>query len=284
MLEENKNLENSLKDPELKSLTSYGTGSLSMPVTFSYAKLNKLITALYMVTDIMDKEEPLRNKLRTLGVNILSDTKLVPDSINNIISLLDIASAVRMISEMNCNILKKEFSELKRSIQESNVQNNPMWLEEFLNSPLEEYPDFKSGGGGYTPRLSATPQEGNLPPRLAKASHPSRGESIPIGHDKPTSSRLGVQKGSTLMKALKGFEGVKTANGFDVLKKQRRELISKIIKDKPEGASIKDIVLALRSFGEKWGEKTLQRELVSMTHDGVLNKTGEKRWSRYSIK
>jgi hypothetical protein len=31
------------------------------------------------------------------------------------------------------------------------------------------------------------------------------------------------------------------------------------------------------------GEKTLQRELVSMVKDGVLKKLGEKRWSRYML-
>ena len=54
--------------------------------------------------------------------------------------------------------------------------------------------------------------------------------------------------------------------------------------DKPNGVSIKDIVLALRNLGEERGEKTLQRELASMVKDGVLYKTGEKRWSRYFIK
>jgi hypothetical protein len=31
-------------------------------------------------------------------------------------------------------------------------------------------------------------------------------------------------------------------------------------------------------------EKTLQRELVSMVKNGVLDKMGEKRWSRYFLK
>ena len=32
------------------------------------------------------------------------------------------------------------------------------------------------------------------------------------------------------------------------------------------------------------GEKTLQRELISMVKDNMLYKTGEKRWSRYFVK
>ena len=71
MLGENKNL----KDHERKSLmASYGAGTSNMPVlSLPYIKTNKLITALYMVTDTIEKEEPIRLKLRTLGVEILSD-------------------------------------------------------------------------------------------------------------------------------------------------------------------------------------------------------------------
>ena len=74
-----------------------------------------------------------------------------------------------------------------------------------------------------------------------------------------------------------------TLNNFEILKQKRRETIIKVIKNKPEGVSIKDIVLAVRSLGEETGEKTLQRELISMIKDNVLKKTGEKRWSQYSL-
>ena len=87
------------------------------------------------------------------------------------------------------------------------------------------------------------------------------------------------------------YEAEGFRSGFDALKKQRRELISKIIKASPAGGgdssnghSIKDIMSALKNSGEVWGEKTLQRELVSMVNDGVLKKTGEKRWSKYFLK
>lgn len=282
MLEENKNPKNSL----LKDITSvpapYEANGFRLG---SYSKLSKLITALYMVTDIMDREEPLRNKLRTLGLNILSDTHFnsplegcLKGGVDGILSLLDIASSMRMISEMNSNILKKEFLQLKQST----AQDNPMWLEEFLNSPLEEYPEARPQG-----------VVENFPPRLAKASHPSRGELNSIGH-------IGVQKGSTLMKALRdvkasnrnpftdklgSFDSVSSRSGFDVLKKQRREEILKIIKTySSSGATITDIKTSAIGSLASCGEKTLQRELVSMTHDGVLEKTGEKRWSRYSFK
>ena len=268
MLGENKNL----KDPERKSLmTSYGAGTSDMSFTLAYTKTSKLITALYMVTDTMEKEEPIRLKLRTLGIEILSDitmSKTVFDisKIEQILSFLNIASDIRMISEMNCNILRKEFTELKQSIQEFTTQNH-QWFEKFISeNPLLD----EEGAGGGNSKIT-TSSFGH--------SSSTRRREFSKGHG----TRIGVQKGSTLLKALSKVEGMNTLNNFEILKQKRRETIIKVIKNKPEGVSIKDIVLAVRSLGEETGEKTLQRELISMIKDNVLKKTGEKRWSQYSL-
>lgn len=271
MLEENKSSKNSIKDPSPMP-TMYEAESSDSK---SYRKTNKLVTALYMVTDIMDVSEPLRNQLRTLGVDILSDIYLpskqgINKKADQILSLLDIAFALNMISEMNSNILKKEFLKLKESTNGS----NPDWLENFLKSGDEDShsknsEDFK---------IASMTKISNIEENLLR--HNRQG------------NRIGVQKGSTLLKALNGIQmSVNTANesnknkpfNFDILKKQRREIIIKIIKDKPDGISIKDISISFHSLGQECGEKTLQRELVSMAQDGVLKKTGEKRWSRYTL-
>ncbi|MCX6752713.1 MAG: hypothetical protein NTZ87_04430 [Candidatus Nomurabacteria bacterium] len=259
-----------LKDPEQKSMTSYGTNSQSMSVVLSYTKTNKLVTALYMVTDMIDREEPIRNKLRALGSEIISDIHTMPiartvlaTSIEEIMSFLDIASAIGFISEMNCSILKKEFIELKESIQESNIK--PAWLEEFFQG----------------------------------SSHIGHAELV---KGQPIRTRIGVQKGSTLMKALSDKTRLMSDSSelrsntlnpdshtrdFDMLKKQRRYNITNVIKNNAEGSTIKDIKAKVNYGVEETlicSEKTLQRELVSMIKDGVLYKTGEKRWSRYFMK
>ncbi len=71
---------------------------------------------------------------------------------------------------------------------------------------------------------------------------------------------------------------------FNIFKKQRRDNIIAIIKNNGGNASIKDIKIKANDDNLlACSEKTLQRELMSMTKNGVLNKTGEKRWSRYSL-
>lgn len=300
MLEENTNSQNFLKDSKLRSIISSSHQDREMSITVSYTKTNKLISALYMVTDIMDTVEPIRNKLRTLGINIISDinsfSKIsLNNNINEVESLLDIASSVGIVSEMNYSILRKEFNELKLSIEDNIKEDNSNWLKDFFEE--EACALISVDGQSDISRFN---------------SNKSSNDNATI---KNTSiGRVGVQKGSTLLKALseieksKKVENLKISNGhsihgvsspknqsvgsrsgFDKLKKERRELILRIIKNCPIGedkngwAGIKDIMQELKNKGQECGEKTLQRELVSMTQDGVLNKTGEKRWSRYSV-
>src|SRR3989344_6143475 len=121
MFSQNKNSGKNLRYPT----NEFGIVVKDSPISLSYMKTNKLITALYMVTDILDKDEPLRNKLRTLGTGIISDIHCAPQNactkIAEVMSFLDIARAINIISEMNVNILRKEFLLLNQSILESQI-------------------------------------------------------------------------------------------------------------------------------------------------------------------
>ncbi len=274
MLEENKNI----KDLRTSSSVSIKDTNLSS----FYNKTNKLITALYMVTDIIDKDEPIRNKLRDLGVRIISDIHSesflsvsdIDKKIIETVSLLDISGAINMISEMNYNILKKEFLQLRQSMVDSTVLSSPTWLQDFINTPSDtSSPDKGRNEEGFRPPLSY----GHLP--LGRGRGNSIGHINSNGH----STRIGVQKGSTLLQALSDKMSNRTNLAqFDNLKSKRREEISKIIKDtNGVGATITDIKSKAYGTLLSCSEKTLQRELFAMVHEGILKKTGEKRWSRY---
>ena len=262
--------EKNIKDIHQDSADNFGLTIKDTLPSISYTKINKLITALYMVTDIIDKEEPLRNKLRTSGVNIISDINSTPSSagarIREIMSFLDIASAVNIISEMNCNILRKEFAELNQSILSAqggkdSVENldTAVNLTEFFKEPA------RAAGGLPLPK-----------DYRGKDKFQSLGQR--------SFTRIGVQKGSTLMKALSDRNLVSSMSHRNpTLKKQRQNEIIKVIQKNGGSATITDIKNGAYGSLVSCGEKTLQRELVSMVKDNVLNKTGEKRWSRYFI-
>lgn len=286
MLSRNKNLKDSLID--------HNISIKDISFSISYTKTHKLITALYMVTDIIDREEPIKNKLRTLGADIVSDMHAVPSgALNKIaetVSFLNIASAMNFISEMNCSILKKEFLELRGSIQEY-LDMKPSWLAEFMLHPEISTDNIANDRRGV--------DNSNFQKTSGGVLNNSRVQSI--GHtysNGQTSTRIGVQKGSTLMKALSDrfnsdvgqsteARSLFTHHNFDILKKQRRDNILNIIKKSDGSATIKDIrdkVNVGVSAELVCSEKTLQRELLSMTREGVLNKAGEKRWTKYFLK
>lgn len=281
MLDETKNI----KDSTSTSNIALKDSSLSVYSSLSYKKTNKLISALYMVTDIMEKDEPLRNKLRTLGADIISDTyvlttpnklKVRPintatrDSvelkISEILSFLEISSSINLISEMNYNILKKEFIELARSIRDyiqKSSGHQPATLSEFFLEESKGHSIIESFHKGH-----------------------------PLDNKGHALARIGVQKGSTLLNALSkvGMSDrshlFKSKISFDSLKNERRDEIISIIKNNSssfEGLTITDIKSKAKGLIASCGEKTLQRGLISMVKDNILYKTGSKRWSRYGL-
>jgi hypothetical protein len=69
-----------------------------------------------------------------------------------------------------------------------------------------------------------------------------------------------------------------TAIDYKKVKQERTDKIIAIIKDKKE-ATIKDIATLFTDCSEK----TIQRELSDLIEKGQIQKTGAKRWSRYTL-
>lgn len=284
--------ENNFK--ETKELTFNFTDK-ALP--YFYNKTKKLVTALFMVTDIMDKEEPLRNKLRELGLEIMSDSYSnssktdyisigLINKISLLLSFLDIASNIQIVSEMNGSILKKEFilfkEKIEGSTQNKNLMGNDLLLnffdteEEIMDNNVVDK-DFSIG-------------------HIGQNKNTEKSYIRHIGQNKKIKGSIGIQKGSTLLNALKEIENKHTKNNNNSLrnsydknkdnsaKKGREEEIVKILKDHIAGLTITDI----KSFSEgelkNLSDKTLQRELVYLLNKNVLYKVGEKRWSRYFVK
>jgi hypothetical protein len=238
--------------------------------SISYSKLDRLVTALYMVTDIIEKEEPLREKLRTLATGIISDISFsLPNAVIKIIEIktfLTIASTMKIISEMNANILLREFEELERSIKESKAyprfRSNSLDLSEFF---LEE---------------------------IAPSQNSVIQNSIPPKNDFRENS-ISAQKSNTMTPGMSdrtnkvSLKNLSDSRQHAISKGQRQGEIKNIIKIIGKGATIKDIMEKAKALPElapsleSCSEKTLQRELLDMLRNNVLKKTGEKRWSRY---
>jgi len=83
-------------------------------------RIKKLTSALYRVTDLLSDKEPLkwtlRNKAIDLYDNLLKDKNIV---LSDIINMLDLFLPESSISNLNYDILKKEYIKLKSFIEEN---------------------------------------------------------------------------------------------------------------------------------------------------------------------
>ncbi len=227
--------------------------------TFIFKKTEKIVAALYLITNLIKDTEPLKWKLRDITLNLLAETMLLQNPENNhkksaiktvagliseITAFSKIAYLSELLSEMNYTILVRELS--------------------FLFDTLDQYSEQVSAQGSVV--LSQdffTVPEGNF-------SHPVSSVRSNI--------ESSLYKGHNLSdKSIKDKETPNRAK--DGKKDERRETIIKLLKDGK--------VLSIKEFSRQikdCSEKTIQRELLALVQEGVLNKKGERRWSMYSLK
>lgn len=227
-----------------------------------YNKSYRLAAAIFVVSNIIDQNEELRTKMKKLSLDLVSmsvnlkdinfyDTrKLITDIEKNsleLMSMLDIASISGLVSKMNGGILKEEFQsfvlELKKFSEE---------LEDNKNTSVK---------GIFRESLIAKPV---TPQDISDSLWQDR---INIAYKKENRNNLKnvVENGS------------KNNNGH-----KRKDLRKNMILDFVKGhnnVSIKDIAPNIVGCSEK----TVQRELNQLINEGRIKKSGERRWSRYSI-
>lgn len=90
--------------------------------TVVLAKIQKLTSALYLVTNFLSDSDPLKWKLRDKSLVILSQTNesglfdSAIDSIGQLVSLIDVALIMPGVSQMNFSLLKKEFEDVRQKM------------------------------------------------------------------------------------------------------------------------------------------------------------------------
>lgn len=224
-----------------------------------YKKTQKIVTAVYIVTNFLSETDPLRGSLRDASLKILSlmgsivfeshsNLKKVISDIrshsNQIISMLEVAFYAGYISEMNYKILAQE---LQAYIDETGA----------LNTMLEN---------------SFTLKESDVALQI-----PSLNELKTSAHSTPKIEHKTEYKGHRAI-APKASRPMNSQGTVFVKKQGRKEAIMEVL-SKRESVTIKDIVEVVSDCSEK----TIQRELISLVKNGVLKKSGERRWSTYSL-
>lgn len=289
-------------------------------------KSERLVTALYLVTDLMADTEPIKHGLRKNAVALLSsmnalaqldvkdrviEFKMSLKAVTEIISLLHVAVTTGIVSEMNGQLLMDGF----RSLQLILEKKQPIFTKEMLNVDDEEL----GVGQGFVSAVTSTSYDVMTPLSLARLhdnnydlrrtnealkqsqiiarmeARENKGQNIDRSikdkneetadlqtSKKVVSDKVGVSTASPhsiLMEHTGNKPQPALTSSFQMRKSSRRDQILALFV-KGVDVSIKDIAARIRGCSEK----TIQRELNALLYDNVIERIGEKRWSRYVLR
>lgn len=268
-------------------------------------KSERLVTALYIVTDLIDGSEPIKNGLRKNSVILLSSMNALMQydvkdrssefatalkSVMEIISLLHVAGATGLVSEMNGNLLIEGFRMLQAVLE----KKQPILTKEMISVDKEDtmYDKTESYSGIVSTSYDALTLS-ELNRGIDKDTQQSKKTIENVLEDKRQISdykrqELSLTKGQTisnkpdsvhsvLMQHAKS-QSAHLASSFQNRKQTRREQIVALFV-KGVDVSIKDVANRIKGCSEK----TIQRELNALVLDNIIERIGEKRWSRYVL-
>ena len=240
---------------------------------FVFKKTEKIVTAIYLLTGLMSDKEPMKEKLRSLATDMLSNTLLMSERVwgeeiyqKNLSSalcemtvLFDIAKTAKMMSEMNHKIITDELKKLLNFLAESSSN--------YSSAKIAFPKDMFEGDYSYTPDQAFQAKQ-------------TSGQSIASPENKIQSQGQNTIKDISMDASAEKMRSTKTGTGPKIIKDKnsRQDIILSMLKGGVK-LTIKDFAKNIKDCSDK----TIQRELISMVTSGVLKKEGERRWSKYFL-
>jgi DNA-binding transcriptional ArsR family regulator len=256
-------------------------------VVFIYRKLEKISTAIYMITNFFKDTEPLKTKLRDSGLNLIVQTLsfmdireenmnvFVTDILRKLLeisTLIDLSFRAGLISEMNYTIIKRELDNISDELvgRIKKKAGTLLLNKEFFS--IEGKPSITYSRKEITSSISRD------------SSSPEFKQSFV--NQSTNSASLNINQVSEVQN--KGQEKILESKG----QIDRQELVNTYNK---KTERLDKIINALRQHNEmtvkelsiyirNCSEKTIQRDLNLLLARGVVTRYGDKRWSKYSLK
>ena len=274
-------------------MQSITTSSNNSTLRKSLEKVEKIIAALFIVTDSIEHNDLVKLRVREICLDILSfmnsmdlDGELSPliarqmspvkCFIDEIHSILNVSRMSGLISEMNYQILSKELELFCINLDGSQTLLN--LLSEISSDGSTMLTTSQQGSRTEQPRLDA----------LDKIPHFVDSDQSPsIGH--PHSFVDSSRSSKNVRYDSKGhshpvrIDPHSSASSIKHIKTKRKDTILNFIKSKGE-VTIKDICKIKDKTIVSCSEKTIQRDLMSLIKEGVIKREGDKRWTKYSLK
>jgi len=240
---------------------------------FVFKKTEKIVTAIYLLTGLMSEREPMREKLRSLATNMLSNALLMSERVwgeetyqKNLSStlcemsvLFDVAETAKMISKMNHKIISDELKKLLDFLVTSSSN--------YSSAKIAFPSGMFDGDYNFIPDQAYQIENTQIPKDINN-NRPeiSQGQSQVKDIQKNT-----VVNKMSVMKSVGDDKTIKDKNN-------RQEIITSMLKGGAK-LTIKDFAKNIKDCSDK----TIQRELIAMVAKGVLKKEGERRWSKYFL-
>jgi hypothetical protein len=265
--------------------------------TFWYVhkKSQRIAEAVYLVTQNVAKEEPLKVALRTCCVRlveVVTDTyssyikdreegaRRIALVLTELSALLDVAATARVVSPMNHTIVRHEVAQLVSLLLEryAAVERSDTLDTSFFKDASLKFPERTATASAPSVRRSVPDASDQRMSDSSRTSTPGTPASIVRVSDilAGTSMADTTPRVKTVSNSVSRVraEGISDA----AVRRVRRDTIVSFIKDKGR-VSIKDVASIITDVSEK----TLQRELLSLVDEGELLKVGERRWSTYEV-
>ena len=239
---------------------------------FIFKKTERIVSALYLLSSFMSDIEPMKNKIRTVAIELLDNAIGLSNRIwgedyfqKNLLKtlvetsiLFDLSKSINMISKMNHEIISSELKKMTNFLMESSNS--------YSSAKIAIEQNFFDGNYNYV-----SEQKNVLDSRGDK--------SLDVKNDYFGKGQIDIKDRQT-------------NNVLDMMSVEKHALTDKNQKDK---RGRQDIIISMLKGGLKLtikdfsknirdcSEKTIQRELLSMVSKGVLKKEGERRWSKYFL-
>lgn len=228
----------------------------------AYKKMERLVTATHMVTNYVPEDENLRQRVRDIASNLLTDTITLRNGLTSlgagalgditaqvrlILSFLDALYASGLVSEMNLRVLKEAYTDFIQNLSamaRGNAGDSVVLTSEYFSTQISPQTSTKEA------RQVGGIKQAMLQKKIARQY---KSKDVARAH---TTTQAPI-------KSIESNDRVRTIVDFIT---------------KRGSASTGDVAQLITDCSSK----TLQRDLTKLVATGILTKEGSKRWTRYS--
>jgi hypothetical protein len=260
------------------------TGEHKKDLTFFIQqKLEKLTTAVYMVSSYIEEDENIKTSLRKLSLSLLSGAASlnttkgtgvydgIEKDIDQMIMLIKLSKTMFFVSEMNAHILTDEFQKLLSLLRNEKEKKFVSSFNLTLEGEKVFYRERKNGSLSLIP--SREDAYHTLEKEEDKKEATEKGElKRELPADFPKALTFPVRTPTTPRISKTTMPEIKERRS------SRRESVVALL-SKDSAMSIKDLSLKIKGCSEK----TIQRELNALLDEKKIKRLGEKRWSKYLL-